>query len=254
MSETERTVMERIYCKNYRIPASAADRYDRLKLSHILDYMQQMAGDHSTSLGTGRDTLLEQGLFWVVLRHRVQITRLPASGENITVETWPMPTTRTAYPRSTVAYDAQGRELFRGISLWVLMDTKQRAMVLPGKSGVAVEGLLRGNELAVPGSIVPRELANEDSRTVRFTDLDVNGHMNNCRYLDWVSDTLPSAFHETHHAKEFSVCYLSEVREAERLRLHWEMTGDNTLAVDACRENDGVSTGHSRVFAACVRY
>mgnify|MGYP002517044180 CR=1 FL=1 len=30
--------------------------------------------------------------------------------EDITVETWPMPTTRTAYPRATVGYDAQGNE------------------------------------------------------------------------------------------------------------------------------------------------
>ena len=61
-----------------------------------------------------------------------------------------MPTTRTAYPRSTIAYDADGKECFRAISLWVLMDTQNRSMVLPGKSGVDVAGLLRGCELAVP--------------------------------------------------------------------------------------------------------
>ena len=230
------------------------DRFDRLKPSQILNYLQEVAGDHSALLGTDRQNLTSRGLFWAVLRHRVQITRLPRAGEDIRVETWPMPTTRTAYPRAAVAFDADGNELFRSISLWVLMDMAQRAMVLPGKSGVSVEGTLRGNELAVPGSMIPKTFANCDSRTVRFSDLDWNGHMNNCRYLDWVTDTLPSTFHQDHSAKEFTVCYLAEAREGDNLALVWELMDDGLLWVDASREKGAVSTGHNRVFSAQIRY
>ena len=243
-----------VFKKNFHIPASGADRFDRLRLSQILDYLQEVAGDHSALLGTSRDILKEKQLFWAVLRHRVQITRLPRAGEDITVETWPMPTTRTAFPRSTVAYDADGEELFRSVSLWVLMDQEQRAMVLPGKSGVNVDGLLMGNELAIPGSMATRTLANRECRAVRFSDLDWNGHMNNCRYLDWVTDTLPSPFHSAHSAKEFSVCYLSEAKEGENLTLDWELSEDGCLSVDACREDGELSSGHSRVFSARVLF
>lgn len=62
----------------------------------------------------------------------MQITRLPKSGETIRVETWAMPTTRVAYPRSVVAYDEKGQELFRSITLWVLMNMDTRAMIQPG--------------------------------------------------------------------------------------------------------------------------
>ena len=243
-----------VYKKKFHIPASGVDRFDRLKLSQVLDYLQEVAGDHSAMLGTNRENLQEKHLFWAVLRHRVQITRLPRAGEDITVETWPMPTTRTAFPRSTVAYDAAGEELFRSVSVWVLMDTNQRAMVLPGKSGVNVEGLMLGSELAIPGSMVPRVLANRETRAVRFTDLDRNGHMNNCRYLDWAADTLPSAFHSAHTAREFSVCYLSEAREGENLTLDWEFIEDGCLAVDAHRKEGEMSAGHSRVFSARVLF
>ena len=246
--------MQPIYQKTFHIPASAVEAADRLKLSHILDYLQDVAGDHSAMLGTDRQSLTEKNLFWAVIRHRVQITRLPRAGEDITVETWPMPTTRTAYPRSTIAYDADGKECFRAISLWVLMDTENRSMVLPGKSGVDVEGLLRGCELAAPGSLAVRAMANRLSRTVRYTDLDWNGHMNNCRYLDWVTDTLPGDFHRQYPAREFSVCYLSEARESETLALNFEVDSNRCLSVEACRETGDVSTGHSRVFAAKVQF
>ena len=195
---------------------------------------------------------MEKGLFWAVIRHRVQITRLPRANETLTVQTWPMPTTRTAFPRSTVAYDAQGNECFRAISLWVLMDAKSRAMVLPGKTDVAVAGALLGSELAAPGSIVPHPMANSTCRTVLFTDLDVNGHMNNCRYLDWIDDLLPSAFHEHHEMREFSLCYLSEIREGETLDLHWELNDGPVLSVEAVRASDATADGRTRVFSAKI--
>lgn len=242
--------MEAIYSKTFEISPVATDRFDRLKTSHLLRLLQEVAGDHSALLGTDRGHLLQKGLFWAVIRHRVQITRLPHAGECIRIETWPMPTTRTAYPRSTIAYDESGNECFRCISLWVLMDEKTRAMVLPGKSGVEVAGHLRGCELAVPGSMVPREMTELSRRTVRYTDLDINGHMNNCRYLDWIDDLLPSSFHEHHQIREFSLCYLSEIREAETLDLHWELNDGPVLNVEAVRASNGETNAHTRVFSA----
>ena len=234
------------YQKSFSVPSFATDRYNRLKPSYLLGLAQEVAGDHSALL---KADFAHTQLYWVITRQQVQISRLPTSGENITLETWPMPTTRVAYPRSTIAYDEHGNELFRSISLWVLMDPQSRAMVLPGKSGVIVDGLLRGSELAVPGSLPPGNLQNTTTRTVRYTELDVNGHMNNTRYLDWMDDLLDASFHQNHTPREFTVCYLSEARENESIELHWELNQDGALRLDAFRAGEN-SSGHQRVFSA----
>lgn len=246
--------MPPIYTKQFYILAAQTDAFRRLKLSHVLAFLQETAGDHSKLLGTGGEELAKRNLFWAVLRHRVQITRLPEDGEDIMVETWPMPTTRTSFPRSAVAYDRDGRELFRSISLWALMDTDQRGMVLPGKSGVQVDGLLRGSELAVPGALALRTMQNHQKRQVRFSDLDRNGHMNNCRYLDWAVDTLPSSLHSAHSPREFLVRYSSEARENEILELSWELTQEGCLVVDAHREMPDTQSEHSRVFSVQIQF
>ena len=246
--------MEAIHQREYVVSATDANSAGRLKNSRILAIMQQIAGEHSALLGVDQAALDSKQLFWAVIRHRVQITRLPKSGETIRVCTWPMPTTRTAYPRATAAYDEKGQELFRGISLWILMDMETRAMVLPGKSGVDVQGSLQGNELTLPGSLLPKELANTERRTVRFSDLDINRHMNNCRYMEWVDDLLDADFHEAHSPKELLVCYLSEARESEKIDIAWEVSQEDVLRVDAQRDEAGLSAGHSRVFAAQVQF
>ena len=246
--------MEPIFVKEFEVPATAVDAFRRLKASRILEFLQDIAGEHSALLGTAQDQLMDKNLFWAIIRHRVQVTRLPRDGEKIRLETWPMPTTRTAYPRSTIAYDEQGNECFRSISLWILMDGRTRAMVLPGKSGVEVGGLLRGCELQTPSSLIPRDMGECEVRPVRYTDLDVNGHMNNCKYLDWVEDLLPGTFHQQHELREFTLCYMSEVMEKEQVALHWDLADGPVLAVEAVRNEEFVAAGRSRVFSARVSY
>lgn len=246
--------MESIYRKPYTVSTTMTDAFGRLSLSRLMGMVQEAAVDHSNLLGTGREDLLKKGLFWAVIRHKVQITRLPRLGESVTLETWPMPTTRTAYPRAAVALDEQGRELFRSVSLWVLMNPDSRAMILPGKSGVTVEGLLRGTELSVPGSIIPGDMDQTEKRAVRFSELDMNGHMNNCRYLDWAADLLSADFHREHTPREFTLCYLSEAREGQKLELHWSLDQGSVLRLDIHREKDESITGHSRLFAAQILF
>ena len=241
--------MEPLYVQNFTVSDASVDRYGRLKTGMILYYAQEVAGQHCKALSVDYDTLAQRKMFWAVIRHRVQITRIPTRGETIRVETWPMPTTRVAYPRSVVAYDEAGNECFRSISLWVLMDLDSRNMILPGKSGISVVGTLRGTELAPPASLSPKVLTNCRSRQVCFTDLDRNGHMNNTRYLDWIDDLLPSPFHENHTVKEFVVCYLSEAREGQELDMHWDFPEEGCLQVDAHRNN---GEKDERIFSAKV--
>ena len=231
--------METIYSRDFPVETAYVDRFGRLKPSTILYFAQEVATDHCNILGCDWDTMAEKGLFWAVIRHRIAIHRLPMVGELIRIETWPMPTTRTSYPRSMAAYDENGEVLFQVHSLWVLMDVASRAMVLPGKSGVEVNGILRGTELPTPASLIPREMPCKTTRTVCFSDLDRNGHMNNVKYLDWAADLLPSQFHQQHPPKQISLCYVSEAREGAALSMNWTQCEDNVLRVEVTDKESG---------------
>ena len=243
--------MESIYLDEFTVNDLQCDRFGRLKMSAICWFVQEMAGRHCEILGLDWENLAKKGLFWAIIRHRVRVTRLPRKNEPIRLETWPMPTTRVAFPRSVVAFDENGNELFRSVSLWVLMDLQSRAMILPGKSGVDVPGVLRGGELESPPSLHPAEVSQRQSRTVAFTDLDINGHMNNCRYLDWAADLLPSEFHRDHGIREFTLCYLSEAREGDRLELGYGLDEGGILHLEIQRSEDGKN---HRVFGAQLQF
>jgi acyl-ACP thioesterase len=181
------------------------------------------------------EEMAKKGYFWAIIRQRVQVTRLPGPSETVTVETWPGITTRVAYPRHSVGYDEQGNELFRAVSLWVLMDLNTRSMVLPGKNGVDLTGIDRPGQLPTPASLGVSQGACSQVRSVRFCELDRNGHMSNTRYLDWAADLLGSGFHRDHALADFTVCYLSEATEEEAVTLGYTCDGEG-LRVEAASD------------------
>ena len=91
--------MESIYRSEFLVDAAHSDCFGRLKPASILYFVQEVAGQHCKELALDWDTMAQKRMFWAVIRHRILIDRLPKAGETITLRTWPMPTTRTYYPR-----------------------------------------------------------------------------------------------------------------------------------------------------------
>jgi len=144
--------------------------------------------------------------------------------------------------------------VFRCLSLWVLMDIHSRQMVLPGKSGIDLEGIVRGNELPVPGSLHPLDVEAAATRQVWYSELDRNGHMNNTRYLDWAMDLLPADFHREHPLRRATLCYLCEIREGDLIRLTKDMSETDGFRVDAHRPQTDVPEKSQRVFGAQLEF
>lgn len=242
------------FVEHYQIDAIHLDATGQVSPAVLLHFVQEAAGGHCLELGLDWDSLAKKGLFWAVIRHRLEVTRLPRQGERIRVETWPMPTTRSAFPRAAAGYDEKGQPVFRCTSLWVLMNRETRQMVLPGKSGIDLEGITLGSELPAPGSLPPCRGEAVATRQVWFSELDKNGHMNNTRYLDWALDLLPARLRRQQPLREATLCYLSEIRECDRIRLTFEDTGDGIFQVDAHRLQTDVSDKMERVFSARLAF
>ena len=244
--------MDFVYTTSFPVTTAHVDCFGRCKPSSLLRFCQDAAEEHCLRLGADWNTMAKKHLFWAVIRQRIQITRFPEAGETVTVKTWPMPTTRVAYPRAAEGFDEAGNSLFKVISLWVIMDMDSRAMILPGKSGVDVAGTVLGTELKTPGGLPAGAFTNSTLRTVSFSDLDINAHMNNTRYLDWVCDLLPSGYHKDHPLQAATICYMAEALEGQQLYLQW--TGEDVLRVDGSLSQTDVPPGHTRIFSVQLEF
>ena len=175
--------MEFVHTTRYTVTPLHADCFGRCKPSGLLRFAQDAAGEHCLKLGTDWDSMAAKHYFWAVIRQRMEISRLPEAGETVTVKTWPMPTTRVAYPRATEGFDEAGNSLFKIISIWVIMDMDSRTMVLPVKSGIDVAGTSFGTELKAPGGLPAGTFDLEHLRTVRLAFGKTAGQIHQLRIL-----------------------------------------------------------------------
>ena len=184
--------LPKIYCEEELLLSRDCDLGGLWRPSAILTAMQEVAGAHSHILGCGRETLVEQGIVWVLTRCEVRMDREAHLGETVSIETFPMPLRRWFFPRYFVFRDAAGEALGAASTLWVLFNLEKRCMVAPGEVAKAIpDNSDLTPPLGVPGP-VPR-LTGEAVRSVRapvYSELDVNGHVNNARYADWLCDAL----------------------------------------------------------------
>ena len=180
-----------MYSFDSRVRYSECDHTGRLSLFAAINYLQDCSTFQSGELGMGIDGLASRGLAWVLANWRIEVDRLPAFGEDVTVSTWCYEMSR-AHALRNFRISARGEDLVRADSQWFVYDTG---------SGHATR--VPEEQRAYLSTEPPLEMAPLDRRmrpegdpapapTVRVTrrQLDTNRHVNNARYVALALDSL----------------------------------------------------------------
>ena len=181
-----------VYEKSYRLLSSDVDAQQRLRLSRLFTFLQEASIAHTTALGMGREKTLDKGLLWIVTLQQVKVDRLPVYDEDVKLLSWPGETMHLYFPRYYRMEDREGRTLLTGSALWALMDRESRKMVFPEDHGVRIDGEKGERPLPLPAAPKPAREGTREEFTVPYSYVDLNGHMNNTRYLDLAEDRMPA--------------------------------------------------------------
>ena len=162
------------------------------RLSAVADWFQEAAGVNASALGFGNEALFSQGLTWILTRMVFYVRALPEVGQAVQVRTWPAARDHLAH-RGYELLDDSGEPLIKATGAWTIMDLSTRRIV-PMPEPLAQAYPCRTIPY-VPflGSVTPRlrKAEREGSVQVRKDDLDMNGHVNNARYLGWLFEPVP---------------------------------------------------------------
>ena len=198
-----------------------------LAVENLCNYMQQIAGQHAEKLGVGFDRLHEEGFTWVLARWQVSLNKMPVAGEEVMLETWPSALERLQCRREFVMRDADNGVLARATSWWVVVNVKTfRLERVPAMvTDIYTEGApsaMNDFSLRLPQA---KEGQRVISAPVRWSDIDVNQHVNNANYLDWVLQSVPDAENKqclSAGLRRFEINFKSEARLGDVLEARCE--------------------------------
>ena len=219
--------MQKTHAYEIQLRTRDCDMLGLWKPSAVLEAMQDAAGMHSTALGCGRETLVRSGLVWVITRCEMRFDALPRVLESVRIETFPMPLRHWFFPRHFIFRDEAGGELGAASTLWVMFDLKNRRMAEPGEVAKCIPD---NSDLTPPlgAPRMPRRLSGACAQSARlpvFSEIDVNGHVNNARYADWLCDALGMETMREYRVETMQISFASEILPGEEMTLELAREG-----------------------------
>lgn len=212
-----------IYEQAFCVDSRDADLWGQCRPSALLGYLQEAATEAAVLSGGTRETMLERyRCFWMLARIRVEQTRPLCWGEELTVQTWHREPKGASIYRDFEWFSG-GERVGEAVSTWVLADADTRKLVRMSR----LEGMLednRGGEREKTEPLtrlrLPEELTVAEERLTRYSETDINGHINNTRYADYLCDCLhPERRKSGSFVRQMQIGFLAECRPGERLTL-----------------------------------
>ena len=210
--------MENLHIDYYNITSYHADFKQHLSPISLFYFFQESAWRHANSRGFGWTHLAERNEYWVLAKMHVIINRMPDWIEKIRLETWGKePELLTAF-RDFEFFDADNQSIIRATSSWHIlnMQTHRPTALTHFADDFPI---MSRYAIAEKPQKIQQPLSNPIKSavyTIFPSDIDMNQHVNNTRYVQWAMDCIPFVFQKQHILHEINVNFLSQARSEER--------------------------------------
>lgn len=220
----------------------------RLGLYGLLNLIQDTAWIHATHLGHGYEEMLKGETFWVLTRQRLTMKKWPLWGEEISLRTWVRPVISMVAIRDFEIL-RKGEVIGECTTQWLILDQKTRK---PSEKKLTMshDEVFKCDRPFSDAAKIPlkkevRELARFE---VRNSDLDLNGHVNNTRYAQWILDAIPGDKHQQYTLEEYEVNFLAETHAGDVISICSASGAEEKFQFQGIRGSD-----QKNVFAATLK-
>ena len=202
----------------------------KLTMSVLGNHLLNCAGFHAADRGFGIATLNENHYTWVLSRLAVELENMPCQYEGFSIQTWVENVYRLFTDRNFAILDKEGKTVGYARSVWAMisMETRKPADLLTLHGGSIIDYVCdKKCPISKPGRIKVTEKAPVSEYQTRYSDIDINGHVNSIKYIEHILDLFPIEFFKEKRIKRFEMAYVAEsyYRELKEVRRLYKSIG-----------------------------
>lgn len=226
----------------YTIDAYLTDFRGKATLPMIGGFMLQAATRHAEERGFGYSCMVSKQRVWVLTRMNIQLSGYPDNDTQIKLHTWVSDVNKLFTERCFAFEDQNGNYFGYARSLWASIDIQTRRAT----NVLELEGMtdfISDKECPIDsaGKIVPAkdsELA--DSFIVKYSDIDINKHLNSMKYIEHFVDIFPLELYQKKEIKDFEINYITEGKYASELSIFKKEISDNIYSLDMRHDDKAI--------------
>lgn len=203
------------------------DLRERYPLSQVVSRMIHVAGEHATHFGYGIGHLMELGATWVLSRMSIQFFQPISILEPLEITTGVIDWSGISTDRVIALFQSSGL-VASSMTKWIAIDVKKRMPISIDK--ILADHSVRAKfpDLALPE--VPRRLLGREEtdqlktiyvHKVRYSDLDLNRHVNSSVWVSLAMDALPLDRILQYRMAEAHLRFVKECRYGEELYIRY---------------------------------
>ena len=226
----------------HKVQFSQSDSNKKMSLYELLKVTSDMAVEDYALRGMDRDTLTAHGFACLVSRVAFRFHRMPKENEDYVFTTYEEKSEALQLVRAYEFTGKEGEPLITGISSWLLVDPVAHR-ILPTKKfdmGKPVESQKEHDCLKYGKIQIPEELEKWDERTIKYSDIDGNCHVNNARYGAFVADAIPPELRQAKFT-DFRLNYAKEAKLDQKLEIFGKVDKIERRLTIVGKTEDGIS-------------
>ncbi len=214
--------------ERYEVKVYESDNLERGGLVTLFNYFQNTAWSHYNRVDKVRGPFLSKNQIWAMTRVEVQIRRPARWQEVVEVETWSRGMERMMAFRDFIIRDAAARTIAAGTATWVVLDLEskriQRLSDIAGRWPSKSDTFsINKNADKVEPPLTPEK---GEPFHVKYSDMDLNHHVNSSRYIQWMLDSLGREFLERCEISKAEINYLDEAMPGDEVLTGLEKISD----------------------------
>lgn len=224
----------------------------RLTMSVLGNHLLNCAGFHAADRGFGIASLNENHYTWVLSRLAIELEEMPCQYEPFSIQTWVENVYRLFTDRNFAILDKKGKPLGYARSVWAMisMETRKPADLLTLHGGSIVDYVCdKDCPIEKPGRIKVGADASVTSYQTKYSDIDINGHVNSIKYIEHILDLFPIETFREKRIRRFEMAYVAESYYGDTLSFLKEKENENEYNIEVRKNGDEVVCRSKVIFA-----
>ena len=223
----------------------------RLTMGVLGNHLLNCAGFHASERGFGIAEINENHYTWVLSRLAIELEDFPRQYEDFSIRSWIENVYRLFTDRNFELVNKDGKTIGYARSVWAMisMETRKPADLI-SLHGNNLGQYVSDRECPIdkPGRIKVSVDAPVEEYQTRYSDIDINGHVNSIKYIEHILDLFPMDTFKEKQVKRFEMAYVAESYYGDVLSFYLEEKNENEYDIEVKKNNQEVVVRSKVIF------